>query len=264
MVDNAHPAFQLDTKDDPSLAKRILESAVQQAAARLPVRKCENRLSSARRQMDTWTSMTAVLAAELQQRSATCRTMGMTPCILEALRRVFVRRPETASSLTAPSVLNRLSASSSGRVQPHSRSMQPVPRLSRNRAGHATAARSLHGRGDLRRHVHYRAGTWCFSRSSAGFRKGAAALVRRCRGRGRFLSRRGGFGTQATARCHRDKDRIEAVIRGCGTSSDGKGASVTEPKKEGQFLAIRRAYSAAQIDGNGAIRRGPCNSDAGR
>src|SRR5262249_35160369 len=46
----------------------------------------------------------------------------------------------------------------------------------------------------------------------------------------------------------RDKDRIEAVIRGCGTSSDGRGASVTEPKKEGQVLAMRRAYAAAGVD----------------
>src|SRR5205085_12014958 len=45
----------------------------------------------------------------------------------------------------------------------------------------------------------------------------------------------------------RDKDHIEAIVRGCGTSSDGKGASVTEPKKEGQVLAIKRAYSAARI-----------------
>jgi len=45
----------------------------------------------------------------------------------------------------------------------------------------------------------------------------------------------------------RDGDRVEAVIRGCGTSSDGKGASVTEPKREGQVLAIKRAYAAARL-----------------
>jgi acyl transferase domain-containing protein/NAD(P)-dependent dehydrogenase (short-subunit alcohol dehydrogenase family)/acyl-CoA thioesterase FadM len=46
----------------------------------------------------------------------------------------------------------------------------------------------------------------------------------------------------------RDGDHIEAVIRGCGTSSDGKGASVIEPKKAGQVLAIRRAYAGAEVD----------------
>jgi acyl transferase domain-containing protein/NAD(P)-dependent dehydrogenase (short-subunit alcohol dehydrogenase family) len=46
----------------------------------------------------------------------------------------------------------------------------------------------------------------------------------------------------------RDGDRIEGIIRGCGTSSDGKGASVIEPKKEGQVLAITRAYAEAQIE----------------
>jgi acyl transferase domain-containing protein/NAD(P)-dependent dehydrogenase (short-subunit alcohol dehydrogenase family)/acyl-CoA thioesterase FadM len=36
-------------------------------------------------------------------------------------------------------------------------------------------------------------------------------------------------------------DPIHAVIRGVGTSSDGKSPSVMEPRKEGQILAMRRA-----------------------
>lgn len=40
----------------------------------------------------------------------------------------------------------------------------------------------------------------------------------------------------------RDGDRIYAVIRGVGTSSDGKAKSVTAPRVEGEELALRRAY----------------------
>lgn len=40
----------------------------------------------------------------------------------------------------------------------------------------------------------------------------------------------------------RDGDRIRAVIRGIGVSSDGKGKSLWAPRKEGQSEAVRRAY----------------------
>ncbi|MEM9586896.1 MAG: beta-ketoacyl synthase N-terminal-like domain-containing protein, partial [Planctomycetota bacterium] len=39
-----------------------------------------------------------------------------------------------------------------------------------------------------------------------------------------------------------DGDRVHAVIRGIGTSSDGKGRSLWAPRKQGQVAAIRRAY----------------------
>ncbi|MBN1556749.1 MAG: nitronate monooxygenase, partial [Lentisphaerae bacterium] len=39
-----------------------------------------------------------------------------------------------------------------------------------------------------------------------------------------------------------DGDRIYAVIRGVGASSDGQGASMTAPQTRGQTRAIRRAY----------------------
>lgn len=42
-----------------------------------------------------------------------------------------------------------------------------------------------------------------------------------------------------------DGDRIYAVIRGLGTSSDGRGTSVYAPSQRGQALALRRAYRAA-------------------
>jgi acyl transferase domain-containing protein len=39
-----------------------------------------------------------------------------------------------------------------------------------------------------------------------------------------------------------DGDRIRAVIRGLGVSSDGKGRSLWAPRMEGQILAMQRAY----------------------
>jgi acyl transferase domain-containing protein/phosphopantetheinyl transferase len=46
----------------------------------------------------------------------------------------------------------------------------------------------------------------------------------------------------------RDGDRIYAVIRGSGTSSDGRAASMVNPASAGQVLAIRRAWAAAGLD----------------
>ncbi|MCL1937561.1 MAG: SDR family NAD(P)-dependent oxidoreductase [Candidatus Azobacteroides sp.] len=42
-------------------------------------------------------------------------------------------------------------------------------------------------------------------------------------------------------------DKIYAVIKGIGGSSDGKGMGLTAPNKEGQMLAMRRAYRTAGI-----------------
>jgi acyl transferase domain-containing protein/NAD(P)-dependent dehydrogenase (short-subunit alcohol dehydrogenase family)/phosphopantetheinyl transferase len=46
----------------------------------------------------------------------------------------------------------------------------------------------------------------------------------------------------------RDKDRVYAVIRGIGASSDGRGKGITAPNLNGQLRALRRAYEAAGID----------------
>lgn len=46
----------------------------------------------------------------------------------------------------------------------------------------------------------------------------------------------------------RDGDRIYAVIRGIGGSSDGKGKGITAPNPIGQQLAITRAWQDAQVD----------------
>src|SRR5262249_36149506 len=43
----------------------------------------------------------------------------------------------------------------------------------------------------------------------------------------------------------RDGDRIYAVIRGIGASSDGRAKSIYAPVAEGQARALRRAYAAA-------------------
>jgi acyl transferase domain-containing protein/phosphopantetheinyl transferase len=45
----------------------------------------------------------------------------------------------------------------------------------------------------------------------------------------------------------RDGDRIYAVIKGVGTSSDGRGLGVLAPRVEGEELALRRAYEMARL-----------------
>ncbi|HTY29442.1 MAG TPA: beta-ketoacyl synthase N-terminal-like domain-containing protein, partial [Mycobacterium sp.] len=46
----------------------------------------------------------------------------------------------------------------------------------------------------------------------------------------------------------RDGDQIHAVIRGLGSSSDGRASSVYAPRSEGQAKALRRAYERAGYD----------------
>jgi acyl transferase domain-containing protein len=46
----------------------------------------------------------------------------------------------------------------------------------------------------------------------------------------------------------RDGDRIYAVVKGCGLSSDGRATGLMAPRMEGQVLAMRRAYEATGID----------------
>nr|BFE59261.1 type I polyketide synthase [Dactylosporangium thailandense] len=50
------------------------------------------------------------------------------------------------------------------------------------------------------------------------------------------------------ADARRDGDRIYAVIRGSGVSSDGRSVSMVNPATAGQVLAIRRAWDAAGLD----------------
>jgi acyl transferase domain-containing protein len=50
------------------------------------------------------------------------------------------------------------------------------------------------------------------------------------------------------ADAERDGDRVYAVIRGTGTSSDGRGASLMNPDVGGQVTALRRAWEEAGLD----------------
>src|SRR5881398_2461966 len=49
------------------------------------------------------------------------------------------------------------------------------------------------------------------------------------------------------ADAERDGDRIYAVIKGVGASSDGRDKGLTAPRAEGQLRALRRAYAQARI-----------------
>ncbi|WP_048584274.1 type I polyketide synthase, partial [Streptomyces viridochromogenes] len=49
------------------------------------------------------------------------------------------------------------------------------------------------------------------------------------------------------ADAERDGNRIYAVLRGIGSSSDGRFKSIYAPRKEGQMTALRRAYEDADV-----------------
>ncbi|MFJ5985719.1 SDR family oxidoreductase [Lentzea sp. NPDC092896] len=49
------------------------------------------------------------------------------------------------------------------------------------------------------------------------------------------------------ADAERDGDRVYAVIKGIGASSDGRSLGLTAPRPEGQQRALRRAYAAAGL-----------------
>ena len=71
-----------------------------------------------------------------------------------------------------------------------------------------------------------------FDRGADGFVMGEGGVV--------FLLKRLGD-------AERDGDRVYAVIRGLGGSSDGKGKGITAPNPIGQKLALRRAWQNAGI-----------------
>jgi malonyl CoA-acyl carrier protein transacylase len=58
----------------------------------------------------------------------------------------------------------------------------------------------------------------------------------------------GVFLLKRLADAERDGDKIYAVIRGVGASSDGKGKGITAPNPQGQVLSIRRAWENARLD----------------
>jgi len=50
------------------------------------------------------------------------------------------------------------------------------------------------------------------------------------------------------ADAERDGDRVYAVIKGVGASSDGRDKGLTAPRAEGQLRALRRAYAQARLN----------------
>ncbi|WP_421121778.1 beta-ketoacyl synthase N-terminal-like domain-containing protein [Aquihabitans daechungensis] len=56
------------------------------------------------------------------------------------------------------------------------------------------------------------------------------------------------FVLKRVADAERDGDRIYAVIRGTGVASDGAGASLMNPRPEGQILAVEQAWAASGLD----------------
>ena len=58
----------------------------------------------------------------------------------------------------------------------------------------------------------------------------------------------GAFLLKRLADAERDGDRIYAVMRGVGGSSDGKGKGITAPNPVGQKLAVQRAWEDAGLD----------------
>ena len=59
------------------------------------------------------------------------------------------------------------------------------------------------------------------------------------------------------ADAERDGDRIYAVIKGVGASSDGRARGLTAPVVEGQMRALERAYAQGRgLAGHGRLRRG--------
>lgn len=90
-------------------------------------------------------------------------------------------------------------------------------------------------------------GFLCFSKTKALSRKGESRPFDAARdgivigeGIGMVVMKR-------LADAERDGDRIYAVLRGVGSSSDGKGRSLTAPSSEGQIRALGRAYGQADL-----------------
>ena len=71
---------------------------------------------------------------------------------------------------------------------------------------------------------------------------GPLPAVRRGRRRHRAQRRRRRVILKRLADAERDGDRIYAVIKGMGASSDGRDKGLTAPRAEGQLRALRRAY----------------------
>ena len=88
-------------------------------------------------------------------------------------------------------------------------------------------------------------GYFCFSKTQALSARGEARVFDKA-ANGIVISE--GIGVMVLKRlvdAERDGDRIYAVIKDFGSSSDGRGASMTVPTNIGQLRALRRAYAKA-------------------
>src|SRR5262249_12130007 len=87
----------------------------------------------------------------------------------------------------------------------------------------------------------------CFSKTPALSKTGDAKPFD-AKGDGTILGE--GLGIVVLKRladAERDSDRIYAVIRSVGSSSDGKGNAIYAPSSEGQMKALRSAYQLADV-----------------
>ena len=86
-----------------------------------------------------------------------------------------------------------------------------------------------------------------FSKTHALSPEGPLPPVRRGRRRHRAGRGRGRRVLKRLADAERDGDRIYAVIKGVGASSDGRDKGLTAPRAEGQLRALHRAYAQARV-----------------
>ena len=106
----------------------------------------------------------------------------------------------------------------------------------RFRCGGHRRHRSQHGRSDLREVLQ--------DRRAFGDRHSS---LRRGRRRLRDGRRRRHLPAEAAGRCRARRDKIYAVLRGMGGSSDGKGKGITAPNPVGQKFCIERAWENAGL-----------------
>ena len=134
---------------------------------------------------------------------------------------------------------------------------------------HQRAARS--GSRDMvhhrrRRHVQRHLHVHVLQQDAGAVADRRLPAVRRPRPTARSSARASGMvALKRLADAERDGDRIYAVIRGIGSSSDGEGKSVYAPRAEGQARALRRAYAARGLrPRHGRAGRGARHRHEGR